>query len=128
LKIPVLCPYCGAEAILVDSAEVYNGRSFGLIYLCRPCQAWVGVHKGTERPLGRLANKELREWKMRAHAAFDPMWKPASADPPTRGQNRTAAYHWLAKQLGVLPEACHIGWFDVDQCRRVVEICLGVLV
>ena len=31
--------------------------------------AYVGVHKGTDKPLGRLANAELRYWKKRAHAA-----------------------------------------------------------
>jgi hypothetical protein len=56
----VTCPYCGQPAIYVDSAAVYRIGSYGMIYLCRPCQAWVGVHPGTDQPLGRLANAELR--------------------------------------------------------------------
>ena len=73
------CPYCGSAVELKDSAVVYHGRSYGPIYLCSrwpECDAYVGVHKGTERPLGRLANAELREWKKRAHAAIDDLWKP----------------------------------------------------
>ena len=31
-----------------------------MIYICKPCDAYVGVHKGTDKALGRLANKELR--------------------------------------------------------------------
>ena len=61
----ITCDYCGRPAQLTDSAIVY-GRSYGLIYYCAPCQAWVGVHKGTTTPLGRLANHELREWKKAA--------------------------------------------------------------
>ena len=35
--------------------------------------------------------------------------------------NRRDAYAWLAGQLGMKPQDCHIGMFDVDQCRAVVE-------
>jgi hypothetical protein len=120
---PVTCPYCGAEAVLVDSEEVY-GRSYGLIYLCRPCRAWVGVHKGTEMPLGRLANKELREWKIAAHAAFDPLWQAKMRrDNCSKGQARKAAYTWLAEKLGIPLRKCHIGMFDIDLCKRTVEVC-----
>lgn len=109
------CPYCNEPPVLVDGAEVYHGRSYGKIWLCRPCQAWVGVHKGTDQPLGRLANKELREWKIKAHAAFDPRWKGKS--------DRREAYGWLAEQLGIEREKAHIGMFDVETCKRVVELC-----
>lgn len=72
----VYCDYCGRRAEFVDSKVIY-GKSYGMIYLCRCCPgyAYVGVHKGTDRPLGRLADMELRELKKLAHAAFDPLWK-----------------------------------------------------
>ena len=124
--VSVRCDYCGRQAVLVDSAEVYNGRSYGTIWLCRPCRAWVGVHKGDGKnvPLGRLANAELREAKKAAHAAFDPLWKKMMrvADIPKR-RARGKAYRWLAGELEIDAEDCHIGMFDVEQCRRVVEVC-----
>ena len=58
----VYCDYCGRQAEYVDSKVVY-GKSYGMMYLCRNCMAYVGVHKGTDKPLGRLANAELRYWK-----------------------------------------------------------------
>lgn len=70
----VYCDYCGRETEYVDSKVIY-GKSYGKIYLCRNCMAYVGVHKGTDKPLGRLANAELRNWKKAAHAVFDPLWK-----------------------------------------------------
>jgi hypothetical protein len=119
----VHCPYCGARAVLVDSAEVYNGRSYGKIWLCRPCAAWVGVHAGspTFQPLGRLANAALRVAKMQAHAAFDPFWKlpPNAAQPGARKR----AYAWLAAEMGLTAKQTHIGAFDEEQCARVVELC-----
>lgn len=52
----VYCDYCGRQAEYVDSKVVY-GKSYGMMYLCRNCMAYVGVHKGTDKPLGRLAQK-----------------------------------------------------------------------
>lgn len=112
----VFCPYCGNRAEYVDSAVVY-GRSYGMIYLCRNCMAYVGVHKGTDKPLGRLANAELRHWKKRAHAAFDPLWQRGCF----RGR-RSNAYAWLAQKMGLPIKQTHIGMFDVSECRRVIQI------
>lgn len=70
---PPICPYCERPAeFLASSARVYHGRDYGPVWACLPCAAWVGCHKGTTQPLGRLANAELRKAKMAAHAAFDP--------------------------------------------------------
>lgn len=117
-----VCPYCNKDARLVDSAVVY-GKSYGLIYFCEPCRAWVGVHKGTENALGRLANAELREWKKQAHALFDPLWNRKMKQGISKKRARAKAYKWLAGELGIDPKRCHIGMFDVDQCRQVVQIC-----
>lgn len=113
----VICDYCGCQAELVDSAEVY-GTSYGDIYLCRNCGAYVGTHKGTDRPLGRLANAELRYWKKAAHAAFDPIWQHGRF----KGK-RKRAYSWLAGEMNLPVEKTHIGMFDVDQCKKVIQIC-----
>ena len=39
------------------------------------------------------------------------------------GISRKTAYKWLAEQLGIHVNDCHIGEFDVATCRRVAEIC-----
>lgn len=126
----VFCDYCGCQTEFVDSAAVYGGVSYGMIYLCRACDAWVGVHKGTENPLGKLANKELREWKRKAHAAFDPLWqRKLELRRAERGEDykkawaRGSGYKWLSDCLGIPQKLCHIGMFDIDTCKRVVELC-----
>lgn len=120
VPLVVLCDYCGHPAELVTGREVYPGirtLHHKMLYRCLPCAAHVGCHEGTMRPLGRLANAELRAAKMAAHAAFDPVWRDE------RAMTRRGAYAWLAAQLGIPREDCHIGMFDAPQCRRVVEIC-----
>ena len=115
----VICPYCNQPAQLVGGDVIYphlpwlHGKMF---YSCVPCGAYVGCHDGTTQPLGCLANAQLRVAKMAAHTAFDPLWK-------SHRLTRTAAYRWLARELGIEVGDCHIGMFDVEQCRRVVEVC-----
>lgn len=87
-----------------------------MIYYCPDCRAWVGVHRGSDKPLGRLADEKLRYWKRCAHAAFDPIWK-------SRKMSRHAAYAWLSQQMGLPVEQTHIGMFNINQCRKVIEIC-----
>ena len=111
------CPYCNNDAMLVDSKIIYHGKSYGWAWKCPSCpDTYVGCHRGGQKPLGRLANAELRGAKMLAHAAFDPIWKSGSV-------GRSAAYQWLAKAMGIPVAECHIGMFDVAQCQRVVELC-----
>lgn len=113
---PPICPYCQTEGVLIDSAELYHGKSYGWAWKCPKCpRVYVGCHKGTKIPLGRLANAELRQAKMDAHAAFDKLWK--------RGMmSRTDAYRWLQRAMGMETPA-HIGEMDVEQCRKAVSLC-----
>ena len=112
----VYCDYCGRRAEYVDSKIIY-GKSYGMVCLCRPCDAYVGVHKGSDVPLGRLANAELRYWKKAAHAAFDPLWQYGRFK-----RHRNAAYRWLSDQMQLPVEKTHIGMFDIDQCKAAIQI------
>lgn len=80
-----------------------------------PCGAYVGTHKHGGKPLGNLANKELRSCRLKAHASFDPLWKK-------KHMTRSEAYSFLSKEMGIKKNWCHIAMFNVEQCKRVVEI------
>jgi len=110
----VICPYCGKPAEFVDSNLVY-GRSFGMIYLCAPCDARVGVKKGTDIPIGTLADALLREHRKLTHAVFDPLWK-------SRQMTRSKAYLWLSRRMGLNTLQCHIGKFNVEQCQKAIQL------
>lgn len=118
------CDYCQQPAKLVSGTVIYPHRqdlADKRFWNCAPCDAYVGCHDGTETPLGRLANEELRKAKMAAHAAFDPLWQRSS--PKQRFVRRSEAYHWLSKQLGLTFRDTHIGMFDIAMCQRVIEVC-----
>lgn len=109
----VVCPYCRYLAKLVDSEIIY-GKSYGMIYLCKPCDAYVGTHKNSGKPLGTLANGKLRKLRKSAHREFDPLWK-------SKLVSRPSAYKWLSKKLGIDGRDCHIAMFSIDQCNDVVD-------
>lgn len=114
-----ICPYCGKHSEYVDSQIVY-GVSHGMIYICRPCNAYVGVHKGTDRAKGRLADKGLRNQKIEAHKYFDLIWKD-------KIMSRPSAYKMLAKQLNIPVQYTHIGMFGLKTCKSVVSIAKNIL-
>jgi hypothetical protein len=126
----VRCDYCNELAdLLLDSSPLYHGIDYGAVWYCRPCKAWVGVHKNSPRfmPLGRLANAELRAAKQVAHSVFDPLWEAKQRrDNCKKHEARGAAYRWLAAQMNIPVEECHIGMFDVQQCLTATRICRSI--
>jgi HD superfamily phosphohydrolase YqeK len=117
----LVCPYCGRKTELIDSAEIYHGKTYGWMYICRPCDAYVGCKTGKKESLGRLANAELRKYKQAAHDVFDLIWQDNHI-------SRTEAYTWLSQQLGLDRDFTHMGMFNVDQCKQVIELAYHYLI
>lgn len=110
----VKCPYCKKEAIFCENKEIY-GRNYGksyMCYLCKECDAYVGTHNNTRKPLGTMANSELREWRKKAHEVFDPLWK-------TGKMKRSEAYMFLNNLIG---KETHIGESDIETCKKIIEL------
>ncbi len=121
-NIPSICRYCGGKVALTDAKTIYGDatRRLGLvgekIYLCQNCNARVGCHKGTTRPLGNVANEVLRLKRMETHQVFDAFWR-------CRGMTRAAAYQWLAQKMELSEKQTHIGSFEMDACEQVICLC-----
>lgn len=106
------CPDCGAQLVLKSS-------KFGNFYGCEKygetsCGGAVGCHKGTEFALGVPADKETRALRIAAHEAFDQLWKDVK-------MTRKEAYRWLEGVMQLTPEEAHIGMFNAEQCRQLIE-------
>ncbi len=119
LPVPTEHDACGGGDVeLVGNEKIY-GRPFGewpWAYRCTKCGAYVGLHPFTAIPLGTLADAATREARTRAKAAFNPLWR-------SKSMRRSEAYEWLAGKLGIALPQCHIGWFDIVMCHRVLEVC-----
>lgn len=108
------CPYCGNEAVWCENKAVY-GRNYGKSYMChycKPCDAYVGCHNNTREALGTLANRELRQFRMKVHAHIDPWWREGKV-------KRGWLYARLSKELGF---TYHTGESTEETCKRVLAM------
>lgn len=72
------CPYCGSHTILRSADGIYRENSRNeMLYVCKnypSCDSYVRVQRGTNIPLGTVANRELRELRAEAHRHFDKLY------------------------------------------------------
>lgn len=117
----MLCPYCGEKVDLVNGRKIYPHRpdlENKMFYLCQPCNAYVGCHPRSTKPLGYLADSNLRKLRSYAHEFFDPLWKNKIF------KTRTKAYKWLSQGLGIPQEETHIAMFNEKQCNDVIKLVM----
>lgn len=110
-----ICPYCGQNSQFVNSSVVYGGEGYGMIYYCAPCMAYIGVSKGTDKALGRLANKELRMLKIEAQHHFYKLWREGF-------MTEMEAYQWLSETLGLPADYANFDMFSEVTCKKVSEM------
>lgn len=117
-----ICPYCSSEhAIVVVQRSTFNGRR---VYECPICKARVGVHRNTWRSLGTVANAEDRRLRGLAHLRFDRLWKmKMEREKCSKGAARGAGYRWLAQQMQLSEEECHIAMLHSEDLLRIIQIC-----
>ena len=114
----IICPYCKKEAKFVTGEYVHpfqlqhKDKNY---YICDACDAYVGCHKGTRKALGTLANSELRTLRITVHQKFDYIWANGA-------MSRKKAYMALSTKLNIPLAKCHIADFDINRCKKVLEI------
>ena len=124
----VLCDYCGEKAGLINSSKIY-GTDYGMIWICKPCDAYAGVNKSRRdyKPLGRLANKELRSAKKIAYDSFIRLCDIKMVkDGCSKKEAKQAGYKWLASVLDIESNNCQFPKFNIDICKRVEFICNNI--
>lgn len=123
---PKVCPYCGAAVVLSGNSIIY-GKPYGngKVYICTRfsdgCKSYVSVHDGTEIPMGRMADPELRQLRKECHKLFDALWRQGGSRKQ-QSNTRRAMYRALARRLDIPRKECHIGFFDNAMARRALEI------
>lgn len=114
----MICPFCNKPAVWTMNKAIYGknyGKSF-MCWLCKPCNAYVGCHNNTRRPLGTMANSATRLWRKRAHSVFDPLWKSGEI-------SRARAYKRLRRHFGF---EVHIGESDIEMCKKIINLVNGM--
>lgn len=122
-KRPVKC-FCGRTAILRKASEIKKGAGPNeYLYVCSAypdCDSYVKAHQDTLKPMGTLANKQLRRMRILAHRSFDQIWK-------NNILSRNAAYEWLCSVVELDRDQAHISLFGEYMCAQVIAECQKVL-
>ena len=110
------CPYCSKKAKWCENSEIY-GKNYGksyMCYYCEPCDAYVGCHNNTKKPLGTMANQELRVMRIHAHKLIDKAWRQGD-------KTRKEVYKKLEEKYG---KEIHIGEGNKEMCLKIIDDCV----
>lgn len=114
------CPYCGSPVVYRTADGIYHeNKNNTMLYVCShypKCDAYIRANPQTGKPMGTLANSELRALRTEAHHYFDYLYKEGY-------MSRNDAYHWLADFIGVPHSKAHIGYWGEYYCNQVIERC-----
>lgn len=97
----IYCCECKQEinARLTNGKEIYKHRKdlFDIpFWMCDSCKNFVGCHYKTNtntKPLGIIANKQIRAMRIKIHTILDTLWK-------NNLSTRKEIYRELSKYLG----------------------------
>ena len=126
---PPSCIECSQPADLVTGERIYPHRKdlHDRNYWLCGCGAYVGCHYGGKRPLGFPCGPKTRVARQQAHLWFDKLWQAKMRrEGCTQFEARSAGYRWLAAQMDMHTDDCHIGMMTEAQAWKVVGICKGV--
>jgi ssDNA-binding Zn-finger/Zn-ribbon topoisomerase 1 len=96
---------------------VLRKSRFGQFYGCTrfpECKGTHGAHPDG-KPLGIPADSRTKQARIRAHAAFDELWKDGR-------MRRPDAYRWMQQAMGLDVDGAHIGKFTIEQCDQLVTL------
>ena len=116
------CQYCNKEADWVEN-KAYYGRNYGksfMAYWCKDCDARVGCHNNTKEALGTLANKELRDLRMKAKKLF--IEKKMGGDWKNK-RLKSKAYQFLTDIFG---KHFHFGESTVEECKDIIKLLTDI--
>ena len=77
------------------------------------CTYRIGAHPNGDA-MGYPADAETREARIKAHEAFDKVWKEW-------GYTRAEAYKLLQTMMGMSELDAHIAKFNKEQCEKLIK-------
>lgn len=122
----IYCCECKNNVVprLTNGKEVYPHR-YDLYHLpfwiCDKCSNFVGCHHKTKqrtKPLGFIANKEIKLSRTHIHKLIDPIWKKGRI-------SRKELYEKISESVGY---RFHTGEIkSIDQAREIYLSCMEII-
>lgn len=110
----LICPSCNNPMMQETSKFTYSDGRFKKFWCCHNCSITHSAHPDG-RPVGVPANKETREWRQKAHKAFNKTWQQW-------GYSQGKAYILMQRLMGMTQQEAHIGNFDKRQCQILIQL------
>ena len=115
------CPYCNSVSKLWPASFIYgdmflSDKNFWVCKKYPTCNSYVGTHSNPpfqNFPMGSLADRELRETRLKAHTLFDHFWK-------SKVKTRNEMYKWFQKEMELDGKYAHIGELNLEQCLDLI--------
>lgn len=124
----IYCPYCGSVAVKRSAWKVYGddppeeGAEEKELWVCSKypdCDSYVSADKNG-KPMGMLADKELRHLRIVAHRYFDEIYK-------NKIMSRSQSYRLLADRLAIPHSCAHIASFNTYRCTETISMAKEIL-
>ena len=115
----IYCCSCeeDVEAKLVQGVDMFPVRDdLGEKYYwqCPECGCFTGTHEGSKKhkPLGSIATREIKQYRMNLHDLIDPLWK-------SKYMTRKQVYKLISDELGYTYHTGDVG--SVEDAIRTRE-------
>lgn len=113
----VLCPYCNRKARLITGKQLY--RSIKRIkhyrfWRCDSCDAHAKCSRDG-KPIGSLANAELRQLRRKAHDLME--WIVASGT-----MDESELHKMLCQSVGRKSKRVMLVHYSKDDCQAIVDL------
>ena len=102
---------CSCGGVCRLKRDVRKNR---IIWLCPECGARIGVHKGTNIPLGAPAIGETSRLRIEVHREIERL--------VASGLSKSSVYRILQRKMGLSEQATHAGKFNAEQCRQAMDL------
>lgn len=109
--IPI-CPRCGQPATRCETPTGLKNR-------CEPCGLWSRGSKPLRDEAGHLAERDRITARRNAHAVFDRLWLEGHLQ-------REVAYVWLAQELGIERDLCHMSLMDTETAQHALKAAKAI--
>ena len=109
---------CGCTCIFIDGYASGIRKREGMIWYCEECGASIGVHMGTDVPLGIPASKDLGRKRIEVHREIDRLIDS--------GLSKQSIYKILQSKMKLKENTTHTGMFTNAQCEKALEILKGM--
>ena len=98
-----VCPYCKSKGLLENKK-----------WVCSSCEdVSVGTYNGSTRPLGVMADRDTRAWRVRVHDELSYKWE--------YGQSKDEFYGWIGTTLKRGNKPSTIANLNTQECKILIR-------